>query len=186
MYTTSDSLLERLRQPTNSAWVRFVDLYTPLLHAWARRLNLSETDAADLVQDVFLVLVRKLPEFRPDGQHRFRAWLRTVLVNQWRDRLPRHTPPRPGEFAELADPAASDPAAIVEETEYHRFLVGRALELMRTDFEAATWKACWETTVHGRPAADVAAELNMTPAAVYTATSRVLRRLREELRDFWD
>jgi RNA polymerase sigma-70 factor (ECF subfamily) len=186
MYTTSISLLERLRQPMDPAWGRFVDLYAPLLHRWACRLNLSDGDAADLVQDVFVQLVRKLPEFRHDGQHRFRDWLRAVLVNQYRDRRVRREEPVPGELDKLADPDAPDPGEAAAAAEYRQYLVGRALELMQTDFEPATWKACWETTVQGRPAAEVAAELGLSVAAVYAATARVLRRLREELHGFWE
>ena len=79
MNTTSFSLLERLRQPSDSAaWDRFVELYTPLLFYWGRRAGLQSADAADLVQDVFEVLLRKLPEFQYDRQKSFRSWLRTV------------------------------------------------------------------------------------------------------------
>jgi RNA polymerase sigma-70 factor, ECF subfamily len=186
MHTTPISLLERLRQPTDSAWARFVDLYAPLMHSWARRLTPTDEDAADLVQDVFVLLIRKLPRFRHDGQHRFRSWLRTVLLNQWRERYRPAVPVVPENLADVADPEASDPADAVAEREYQAYLVGRALELMRTDFGPATWKACWETTVRGRPAAEVAVELDISVAAVYAATARVLRRLRGELRGFWE
>src|SRR5665811_132490 len=37
------------------------------------------------VQDVFTVLVRKLPAFRYDPHKTFRGWLRTVALNKWRD-----------------------------------------------------------------------------------------------------
>src|SRR5437764_5198815 len=85
MHTTSISLLERLRQPGEAeAWQRFVDLYTPLLYYWACRLGLQEQDAADLVQEVFTLLVQKLPDFIYNRQKSFRSWLRTVLLNKWR------------------------------------------------------------------------------------------------------
>src|ERR1700733_8814719 len=72
MLTTSPSLLDRLRQsPERQAWARFVDVYTPLLFAWAARLGLTGHDAADLVQDVFTILVEKLPEFRYDSDKSF-------------------------------------------------------------------------------------------------------------------
>ncbi len=65
MNTTPPSLLQQLRSPDDQrAWRRFVDLYTPLLFYWARRVGLQESDAADLVQEVFTVLVasyRSLP-----------------------------------------------------------------------------------------------------------------------------
>jgi RNA polymerase sigma-70 factor, ECF subfamily len=69
----------------------------------------------------------------------------------------------------------------LEEREYRLYVMGRALQLMAADFEPATWVACWETVVCGRPAADVAAELGITVNAVYLAKSRVLVRLRRDL-----
>ena len=74
----------------------------------------------------------------------------------------------------------------IEEEEYRRYLVRRALGLMQAEFEPATWKACWEFVVHDRPAAEVAAELGLSVNAVYLAKSRVLRRLRAELRGLLD
>jgi RNA polymerase sigma-70 factor (ECF subfamily) len=85
MNTTSPSLLERVRRPSDdAAWRQFVDLYTPLLCQWARRAGLQDADIADLVQDVFTTLVRVLPEFEYDSRKSFRAWLKTVLMNRWR------------------------------------------------------------------------------------------------------
>src|SRR5262249_8940065 len=62
-------------------------------------------------------------------------------------------------------------------------LLHRALELIRGDFEERTWQAFWRSTVDGRPASDIAADLGTTVDAVYQAKARVLRRLREEMRD---
>ena len=57
------SLLERLRRPDDcEAWNRFVELYTPLIFAWARQVGLQESDAADLVQDVFALLITELSQ----------------------------------------------------------------------------------------------------------------------------
>jgi RNA polymerase sigma-70 factor (ECF subfamily) len=187
VYTTSASLLERLRQPqAEDAWERLVELYTPLLYYWARRLGLQAEDAGDLVQDVFAVLVQKLPEFTYDPKQSFRGWLRTIAHNKWRDRRRRnqHAPVLGNQqaLAEVADDAA-DP---FWEAEYREQLVGQALALMQAEFQPDTWKACWETTVNGRPAAEVAAELGMSVDAVYAAKSRVLRRLREQLNGLLD
>lgn len=51
--STSSSLLVRVRRRDPTAWQRFADIYTPLVYAWARRGGLRETDAADVVQEVF-------------------------------------------------------------------------------------------------------------------------------------
>ena len=83
MNSTSASLLQRLHQPEAAeAWARFVKLYTPLLFFWARRLARLDADAADLVQDVFAILVQKLPDFQYDQGKGFRNWLRTVLLSK--------------------------------------------------------------------------------------------------------
>ncbi len=184
MNTTPVSLLERLRQPDDqSAWARFVDLYTPLLCYWGRRAGLQEPDVADLVQDVFQILVRKLPTFAHDRDRTFRGWLRTVLLNQWRTKMRRRVE-QPLENGEaLAD--SGDQEALIEK-EYHAYLVSRALHVMKTDFQPATWQAFWEYVVCGRPVAEVAAELGMSEKAVYLAKPRVLRRLREELAGLWE
>jgi RNA polymerase sigma-70 factor (ECF subfamily) len=186
--TTSFSLLQQIVQAAPpAAWDRFVDLYTPLLYYWARRLGLQAEDAADLVQDVFMVLVRKLPEFSYDPARSFRGWLRTIVLNQWRMRRRRPVGPPldpcPPALAELPDRAEDDP---FEEAEYRRHLAARALQLMQTDFQPSTWKACWECIVAGRPAADVAAELGLTAHAVRAAKFRVLCRLRQELEGLLD
>lgn len=183
MNPTPASLLEQLRQPARpDAWRRFVSLYTPLLSHWARRLGLQDADAADLLQDVFTALYRSLPAFAYDPRKSFRAYLRTVLVNKWREYRRRGTLPQAA--ADLD--ALEDPAAAIEEAEYRRHLMRRALQIMQTDFQPLTWRACWEQVVGGRAAAEVAEELGISVASAYAARSRVLRRLRSELEGLLD
>jgi RNA polymerase sigma-70 factor (ECF subfamily) len=188
MNTTSSSLLERLKQPlAEDAWRRFVNLYTPLLFFWARRLGLQETDAADLVQEVFALLIQKLPGFTYDRQSSFRAWLRTVMQNKWRERQRGKGPAEvPVEPALLDSLPAPDPALDLSEEEFQQRLTTRAMQFMQAEFEPVTWKACWEHVVGGRDAAEVARELGITLNAVYLAKSRVLRRLRQELAGMLD
>ncbi len=186
MTSTPASLLDRLsRGADRRAWDRFVDLYTPLLVAWCRQLGMSDTDTADLTQDVFLVLVEQLPRFRYDPSQSFRAWLKTVLLNSWRKQQRKAGRAAPN----IADPdmlPAPDPSDLLEEAEHRAYLIRSAVALMKQDFEPSTWKACWEYVVHDRPASDVAAELGISVNAVYLAKSRVLRQLRAELRGLLD
>jgi RNA polymerase sigma-70 factor (ECF subfamily) len=182
MHTTPVSLLERLRQPEDqAAWERFVELYTPLLYSWTRRQGMPPEEAADLVQDLFLLLVEQLPQFRYDPTKSFHAWLRTVFLNKWRNHQRRRSR---GAAAAGGIPISElpvyDPEAI-DEAEYRQQLVSRALGLMQAGFEPATWQACWEFVAVGRPAEEVARSLGISRNAVYIAKSRVLRRLREEL-----
>jgi RNA polymerase sigma-70 factor (ECF subfamily) len=57
------------------------------------------------------------------------------------------------------------------------------LELVRAEFADRTWQAFWQTAVDHQRGVDVAKSLGMTVDAVYQAKSRVLRRVRELLRD---
>ena len=185
MNTTPVSLLERLRQPDNqTAWARFVELYTPLLCYWGRGVGLKEPDVADLIQDVFYILIRKLPEFSYDPKRTFRGWLRTLLINHFRTGLRRRVE-QP--FAEgAADPVDSAEHETFIEKEYRDYLIARSLQVMKTDFQPTTWQACWEHVACGRPVGDVASELGISEKAVYLAKARVLQRLRQELEGLWD
>jgi RNA polymerase sigma-70 factor (ECF subfamily) len=177
---TPPSLLQRLRQPHDpAAWDWFVRLYTPLLFSWARRSGLQEPDAADLVQEVFTLLLRKLPEFRYEEGGSFRGWLHTVLRNKHRELL-RRRDPAAGSADKLDDVAAPADDPLVEE-DYRHEVLRRALALLRPDFEPATWAAFHQTVVLGRPTQEVAAELGVSPNAVRIARCRVLRRVRQEL-----
>jgi RNA polymerase sigma-70 factor (ECF subfamily) len=182
---TSLSLLVQLRDIGDpNAWNRLVELYTPLLFYWARRLGLSPADAEDLVQEVFVTLVEKLPTFTCDAQKSFRGWLRRILINKWHDRRRRRQLPlgtgSEAELYELRDDADSP----FWEGEHRRYLARRALELMRSEFEPSTWKACWAFVVEGKSGLEVASELGISEGAVYIAKCRVLRRLRQQMGDF--
>ncbi len=183
MSRTPASLLERLKHAENQdAWRRFVKLYAPMIYRWATQAGLGSNEAADLVQDVFLILVEKLPEFQYDGQRSFRAWLKTVTLNKWREQARRWLPgPKVTADGNLPQAEGLDAADLFEENEYRRCLVHRAMQIVQADFEPATWKAWSGFVVEGRPAKEVAAELGLSVNAVYLAKGRVLGRLREEL-----
>jgi RNA polymerase sigma-70 factor (ECF subfamily) len=182
----SNTLLVRLRRNRSQKdWERFYDLYNPLLQFWALKLT-SPNEADDLVQDVFLLVMKKLPSFAGSEDRSFLAWLRAVMVNRWRD-LGRRVVSRRC----VSDTAALDEAVVDDElgemaaTEERDLLIRRALQVMQSDFEPTTWQACWEAVACDRPAAEVAAELGVSVDVVYSASYRVIRRLRSELADAW-
>ena len=88
--STPVSLLQQLRNPHDQdATKRFVELFLPTVWVYVRRLNVPVSAQEDLVQDIFAVLLQKLPEFEYDRERRFRGWLFTVVKNQWRKSLRR-------------------------------------------------------------------------------------------------
>ena len=159
-----------------------------MIYRWARRAGLNDAEAADVSQEVLTALVSQIGEsgYSPD-RGRFRDWLRGIAVHKATDLLRRRgrqiTSQESGWFDRAVDHADS---ARFWELEYDRLLVERALEIMRTDFEETSWRACWEHLVGDRPAADVGHELGLSEGAVYAAKSRILKRLRQELKDLLD
>jgi RNA polymerase sigma-70 factor (ECF subfamily) len=182
------SLLERLQGRDADAWRRLTSLYGPPVYAWCRHAGLSPEDAADVGQEVFQAVARTIGTFRRQRPgDSFAAWLRTVTRNKVRDHWRRsagRVPAAGGSAAQeqllaVAEDAGadSDPTTVAQEA---GSLYRRALELLQSEFEARTWQAFWQVAVEGRPVAEVAAEMQMSPGAVYIAKSRVLKRLRQE------
>ena len=190
MQTTSLTLLARVRHSDDrTAWDRFVSLYSPLLFAFARRAGMNDNDAADVVQDVFLVLMAELPGFEYDAARKnFRGWLKTITVNKCRERQRRRgIATAPGGDENGLSGVVDD--ATVEafwDGEYRQHLVAQALRLMQSDFESQTWQAAWLALTTNRTAADIGQELGLAEASVWVAKSRVLRKLRQEMAEMLD
>jgi RNA polymerase sigma-70 factor (ECF subfamily) len=185
--STSSSLLQRAQSRDPAAWQRLVQLYGPLVYRWCRRGGLQQTDAADLVQDVFLAVAERLPEFRHDRpEDTFRGWLwgitRNKVADHFRARY-RETQAPGGTSAqeclaelpeEFPDSRTNPPLRTSDA------LQQRAIEFVRASCEERTWQAFWRLVVDGLSAATVADELQMTTKAVYQAKYRVLRQIRAE------
>jgi RNA polymerase sigma-70 factor (ECF subfamily) len=189
MPETSVSLLDRLRDsPDDASWLRLVDLYAPVIQAWLRRQGLQPADADDLAQDVLAVLVRELPGFQHRGAGAFRSWLRTITVNRLRSfcRTRQSRPDATGDsdflrrLKELEDPHSELSRLWDQEHEQH--VLRRALELIAPEFTQSTWRAFRRVMIEGAAVAAVAAELGLSVNAVFIAKSRVLSRLRTEVR----
>jgi RNA polymerase sigma-70 factor (ECF subfamily) len=70
--------------------------------------------------------------------------------------------------------------------EYQRQLYRRAAESVRRRADETTWLAFSMTMVDGDTIAETAQRLNRTEAVVYAARSRIMRRLRDAVRDLED
>jgi RNA polymerase sigma factor (sigma-70 family) len=69
-------LVKRCRGGDQAAWDALVDRYQRLIYAVPRRAGLSEEQASDIFQEVFLTLVEKIDEIeQPD---RIRSWMVTT------------------------------------------------------------------------------------------------------------
>jgi RNA polymerase sigma-70 factor (ECF subfamily) len=177
---TSLTWLGRLiTAPSERDWKQLTDSYGPLLGDWLARAGVPAADRDDLIQDVLLVVVRRVGEFERRGAGAFRAWLRGILANHLKKFF------RTRATAPAVDlDAIADGESVLgrqwdrEHDEYH---AARAMRAVEGDFAPATWAAFRRQVIDGRSPAEVAVELGLSLNAVILAKSRVLKRLREEL-----
>jgi RNA polymerase sigma-70 factor (ECF subfamily) len=192
--STSLSLLNRIRTSDAESWSQFCRLYAPLVYAWARSAGLQDDDAADVGQEVFRTVAVRIGEFqRSDRCGSFRRWLWLITRNKLGDHFRRMAaqPQATGgstaqkRLSQLPDDPATDSGSEIIPSE-SASVVRRALDLIRGDFELATWQAFWRATVDGDATDEIAHDLRMTPNAVRQAKFRVLRKLRQELNGLLD
>ncbi len=190
---TRVTLLTRLKDGADTqAWGEFVRLYGPVVYGFARKRGLQDADAADLMQEVMRSVARHAERLVYDPTRgTFRGWLYTITRNKIYNFLSAQKN-RPKSLGGANDsgvqerfdslPAREDEAEPEWDLEYLRGLSAQAMELVRHEFQSNTWAAFQRTAVAGQAPQEVAAALKMSAGAVYVAKSRVLARLRDEVR----
>lgn len=179
MLITPASLLFRLKTAEPSAaWEKFIELYTPLLVQWAKRLGQQDSDCADLVQDVFLILWQQLPHFDYNAEKSFHAWLKTVFLNRHRTRL-RQKSPTPIELNGVDFNIAEAHEGI--DPEDTLFLIKQAFRLIEEEFSPLHQQVFRLYVLENRDPEEVARELGIRPGTVYGIKSKILSRLRQEI-----
>jgi RNA polymerase sigma-70 factor (ECF subfamily) len=186
MPDTRESLLIRIRDRDDSAaWHEFVNIYAPLIHAYAMRRGLQDADAADVAQQVLGSIARVASGFEYDrSKGAFRGWLFTVTRNQIRHHVARsqRNPTATGDttFHQMLN---EQPATTEEEEtwnqQHQQQLFQWAMEKAKVDFREVTWEAFRRVAINGEKAPDVAASLGISVGAVYIAKSRVMAKIRE-------
>lgn len=180
---TSPSLLLRIRDSSDGAsWRTFEEVYRPVILAWCQMKGASPSDAEDIAQEVMAAVARAIKSFDYAPERgRFRAWLGTITANELKTLLLRRQK-RPvvalpsGSFA--APPADPDSDWIAL---YASRIFEAACQRVRDQSEPATW-GCFEATwINRKPAAEVAAAMNVPVHTVYVNKSRVLKRLEAEV-----
>ncbi len=83
--TDWSGVIERARRLDAGAFDEIVDAYTDRLFGFFHRMLGGRSEAEDLVQEVFVRVVRTIGDYRDNG--RFEAWLFKIAGNLARDRI---------------------------------------------------------------------------------------------------
>jgi RNA polymerase sigma-70 factor (ECF subfamily) len=194
MPETSLTLLDHLRDhDANQAWERLVQLYAPMIRGWLGNRGLQPADIDDLSQEVLQRLSQSLANFQHAGMRgSFRSWLRGITQNTmrdfWRRRQNRILPQAAGQIPGGLDAVVDQNDELMHrwDEEYNHAVVQGALKIVRPHFDETTWEAFCRLTFEGATPQQVASSLSVSVNSVYLARSRVLRRLRVELRGLLD
>jgi len=187
---TRPSLIVRLKNERNElAWAEFVSAYEPFLRHLARRWGVPERHVPDVTQQVLVAIARSVEGWQDDGDPAsFRRWLSRVARNAVLKFMARERRQLGGQGGtDLQELLARVPEAHDEQARYYEYeLVVWAAEQVRGEFRETSWKAFWATLVDGRPVADVAAELGVTPGSIYMSRSRIMARIRTKVKEVID
>lgn len=189
--STSTSLLERVRASDPDGWRQLAQLYAPLVFSWRRHFDVRLEDTSDIVQEVFVAVHKRIVDYRHDRPgDTFRGWLWIITRNKIRDHRRASVKTFEGKGGSDAqrrlmelpegEPSVDETTSGIDKSK--KLLLAR-LEPVRAEFEHRTWDAFWRAAIEGEVTADIAADLSMTVNAVRKAKCRVLRRLRDELKD---
>jgi RNA polymerase sigma-70 factor (ECF subfamily) len=159
-------LIEAVRQGDQDAFGRLYDLYAAMVHG-ILLARVPVTDVDDLVQDVFLVALRKLSTLRDDNA--FGGWLAMIARNRAMDfhRKKRETEELQESVAVKAE-AVSDAEA------------RRVLEVIRELPESYS-ETLILRLVEGMTGPEIALRTGLTPASVRVNLHRGMKLLREKL-----
>lgn len=181
---TPVTLLQRIRQSRDpAAWDDLVRLLAPLVDHWMRRSLIDHNDRADVAQDVFLELSRRLPVWDYDSSRSFRAWLRIVTRSKCID-LFRKRGERAAEYELSQAVAAESPDEL--EIQERAVLARAALRLLRSQVRDDVWTIFRRHVLEEEPAGTVAVSNGVEVNYVYLIRSRLLAKLRALLANLRD
>ncbi|MEZ5308291.1 MAG: sigma-70 family RNA polymerase sigma factor [Pyrinomonadaceae bacterium] len=177
------ALIKRCRKGDETAWNDLVDRYQRLVFAIPRRAGLSESQAADILQEVFLTLFEKLDEI--ENPERVRSWLvTTAKFKTWgsvrKDKgfySPETEEEMEYEMASVADaaPLADESLVVLEQQHLIRTALSRMEERCQTILSMIY------LTEPSRSYAEVAEAIGVGATSISPLRTRCLKKLEKIL-----
>ncbi|MFO0820807.1 MAG: sigma-70 family RNA polymerase sigma factor [Pirellulales bacterium] len=186
---TNHSLIARVKDLGDGAsWLEFLGIYQPVVYRMARRRQLQDADAQDVMQQVFLSISRSIEGWEPgEGRPPFRAWLTTIARNAITKALSRRPRDQATGTTSAADILENQQAAEATASEIvaeaRRELIRWATEQIHSEFSEDIWQIFQQTAIDGAPIADVANSTGRSAGSIYVARFGIIARLKEKIQE---
>jgi len=191
---TRASLLARLKDWDDSrSWGEFYEAYWRLVYGRARRAELSEQEAQEVLQETLIAVAKKMGDFKYDpAVSKFKTWLYQIVSRRIADQYRRRkrasavVEPFPDEdggtsrLEGIADAGSVEPDAAWE-AEWEQNLVGAAADRVKKQVNLEHFQIYEYHVLQEHSAAQTAKHLQTSQAKVYWVKHRVGAKLRQEL-----
>lgn len=183
---TTTTLLEGLLEgPEDQAWREFDERYRPIIVAFARRIGVGETDAADAAQDTLTEFVKAYRAGQYDrARGTLRSWLIGIAKHCINDQRARRAKQREVRgISAIVEWPDDHGLTRIWDAECQHSIVHHGLRQLKneTKMDERTIQAFELLTVEQRTTDDVARIMNISKNDVYLAKHRCLSRLRSIL-----
>lgn len=199
-FTTSKSLLAKVRNGDEISWKEFYASYKPLILLCGSDLHLNPTEKEELIQNVMCEIFQKDivgkydPEKIPEGvvfvhdpsKGRFRNYMRKIIQYQAYNILRKRK-----ENVSLDDPengiaetlSSQDSWEEIWEEEWQKHIMNEALIELKSRVQSETYSAFEMYAIQNRSIDEVKEFLNMSASAIYTAKSRCISTLKTIIKE---
>ncbi len=176
--------------PELAAWEDFFTTYNEILRRFVLSLGWEDIEFDDLMQDVWLDVIRLLPSFDYDpAKGGFRRWLYRIVRSKAIDQIRRHrarsanlpsATPTTDLWVQISDPASIDPADGLER-KLEEQLVHWAIEQLRNQATTQEFEIFQLCQIQGQARQQAAVQLGLSAEATRACLYRVRTRFRSIL-----
>lgn len=181
---TKKTLIERVKDPEdNVSWEEFYNYYRPYVYVIVVNMGVTESDAQDVVQKIFVKAWNALPRFELSSrQGSFRAWISAITKNTVKTYF-RDSSRRPFSTNTLENQALYKSPDInhVVEVEWKKFVVSKALENIKSEF-SDKYISAFMRLIKGENIKQIATDCGIEESSLYVYRTRIQKRLCREIK----
>ena len=178
---TRASLLSRIRDWQNDSWQEFFETYWKLIYNTARRYDLSDAEAQEVVQETMIGVSRNIPSFRYEPEKcSFKTWLMNLILWRITDQLRRRKEHQPIEGKVLEIPEEREFIRNWD-ADWEKNLASAAMERVKNETTPQTFQIFAFCVLQKKGVDETARVLGLSKARVYLAKHRVYHRIAREI-----